>query len=214
MATVLLLLSLATAAAAVVLWRAASKQEQPAPELEPAPESQSVAPTPELASEPALEPEPAPELTAEPEPEPAPAPELEPEPTPEPEPAPKPEPEHHARLVLPGAFKRERRSWAEAKNFEFLKSDEYLEDEWARGAASNGASPKDIVAGNVFGHEMLLMDLGGVNVMAMRTGSASEEVIDFRRHGALQQESSEDLLEAFSTEEFTALATDTAVAQR
>ncbi|MDN6261800.1 hypothetical protein [Corynebacterium casei] len=214
MATVLLLLSLATAAAAVVLWRAASKHEQPAPELEPAPESQSVAPTPELASEPALEPEPAPELTAEPEPEPAPAPELEPEPTPEPEPAPKPEPEHHARLVLPGAFKRERRSWAEAKNFEFLKSDEYLEDEWARGAASNGASPKDIVAGNVFGHEMLLMDLGGVNVMAMRTGSASEEVIDFRRHGALQQESSEDLLEAFSTEEFTALATDTAVAQR
>lgn len=214
MATVLLLLSLATAAAAVVLWRAASKQEQPAPELEPAPESQSVAPTPELASEPALEPEPAPELTAEPEPEPAPAPEPEPEPTPEPEPAPKPEPEHHARLVLPGAFKRERRSWAEAKNFEFLKSDEYLEDEWARGAASNGASPKDIVAGNVFGHEMLLMDLGGVNVMAMRTGSASEEVIDFRRHGALQQESSEDLLEAFSTEEFTALATDTAVAQR
>ncbi len=227
MATVLLLLSLATATAAVVLWRAASKQEQPAPELEPAPtpEPESVAPTPEPAAEPALEPEPAPELT-EPEPEPEPAPEPDPEPIPEPapqpepapEPAPKPEPksepEHHARLVLPGAFKRERRSWAEAKNFEFLKSDEYLEDEWARGAASNGASPKDIVAGNVFGHEMLLMDLGGVNVMAMRTGSASEEVIDFRRHGALQQESSEDLLEAFSTEEFTALATDTAVAQR
>src|SRR5699024_7761925 len=106
------------------------------------------------------------------------------------------------------------RHWAEAKNFEFLKSDEYLEDEWFRGAASNGASPRDIVVGNVFGHEMLLMDLGGVNVMAMRTGSATEEVIDFRRRDALEQESSEDLFEAFSHDDFIALATDTAVAQR
>src|SRR5699024_11896042 len=61
---------------------------------------------------------------------------------------------------------------------------------------------------------MLLMDLGGINVMAMRTGAASEEVIDFRRGDALTQESSQDLMEAFATEEFTALATDTAVAER
>src|SRR5699024_10860809 len=121
---------------------------------------------------------------------------------------------HHARLVLPGAVKRERKHWAEAKNFEFLKPDDYLANEWTRGAAASGAAPRDICVGNVFGHEMLLMYLGGLNVMAMRTGAASEEVIDFRRGDALTQESSQDLMEAFATEEFTALATDTAVAER
>lgn len=212
MATVLLLLSLGAAGAALALWRAANKQDQPAakPESEPTPEAQALSEPPaELADGPKAETpvEPAAEPKVE-------EPDLEPEPQPPAEPAVEPKAEHHPRLVLPGAFKRERRNWAEEKNFEFLKSDEYLEDEWARGAASNGASPKDIVVGNVFGHEMLLMDLGGVNVMAMRTGSASAEVLDFRRHGALQQESSEDLLEAYSTDDFTVLATNTAVAQR
>ncbi|APT83493.1 hypothetical protein [Corynebacterium ammoniagenes] len=215
MAIVLLLLSLGAAAAAVALWRAANNQEQPTserePKLEPQPEPQS-----EAQQEREVEPEavPAPEPEPEPTAESAPEPEPEPEAEPEPAPAPAAEPEHHARLMLPGTLKRERRHWAEAKNFEFLKSDEYLEDEWFRGAASNGASPRDIVVGNVFGHEMLLMDLGGVNVMAMRTGSATEEVIDFRRRDAIEQESSEDLFEAFSHDDFIALATDTAVAQR
>src|SRR5699024_5207580 len=189
MAIVLLLLSLGAAAAAVVLWRAANNQEQPTserePELEPQPEPQPQAqPEPEAEPEAAPAPEPEPEPTAESAPEPEPEPEAEPEPAP----APAAEPEHHARLMLPGTLKRERRHWAEAKNFEFLKSDEYLQHEWFRGAASNGASPRDIVVGNVFGHEMLLMDLGGVNVMAMRTGSATEEVIDFRRRDAIEQE--------------------------
>ena len=61
-----------------------------------------------------------------------------------------------------------------------MKSDPYLVDEWTRGVASTGAAPKDIVAGNVYGHEMLLMDIDGVNVMAMRTGAASDMVVDFR----------------------------------
>ena len=217
MAIVLLLLSLGAAVAAIALWRAANKQELPAPapaaqpeiEAEAQPESE-----PKLSSEvePAPLPEPLPEPMAETEAEPDSEPA--PEPVPEPEPQPQAQPEHHARLMLPGALKRERRHWAEAKNFEFLKSDDYLADEWTRGAAASGAAPRDIVVGNVFGHEMLLMDLGGINVMAMRTGAATEEVIDFRRDNALMQESSNDLLEAFSAADFTALATDTAVAQR
>ena len=225
MAIVLLLLSLGAAVAAIALWRAANKQELPAPapaaqpeiEAEAQPESE-----PKLSSEaePAPLPEPLPEPMAETEAEPDSEPAPEPEPVPEPEPQPQvqpptqAQPEHHARLMLPGALKRERRHWAEAKNFEFLKSDDYLADEWTRGAAASGAAPRDIVVGNVFGHEMLLMDLGGINVMAMRTGAATEEVIDFRRDNALMQESSNDLLEAFSAADFTALATDTAVAQR
>ncbi|NWO15269.1 MAG: hypothetical protein HLX46_00135 [Corynebacterium sp.] len=213
MAIVLLLLSLGAAVAAIALWRAANKQELPAPAPAAQPEIEAEAqpePEPKLSSEvePAPLPEPLPEPMAETEAEP------DSEPAPEPEPQPQAQPEHHARLMLPGALKRERRHWAEAKNFEFLKSDDYLADEWTRGAAASGAAPRDIVVGNVFGHEMLLMDLGGINVMAMRTGAASEEVIDFRRDNALMQESSNDLLEAFSAADFTALATDTAVAQR
>lgn len=221
MAIVLLLLSLGAAVAAIALWRAANKQELPAPAPAAQPEIEAEAqpePEPKLSSEaePAPLPEPLPEPMAETEAEPdsEPAPEPEPEPQPQAQPPTQAQPEHHARLMLPGALKRERRHWAEAKNFEFLKSDDYLADEWTRGAAASGAAPRDIVVGNVFGHEMLLMDLGGINVMAMRTGAASEEVIDFRRANALTQESSNDLLEAFSAADFTALATDTAVAQR
>lgn len=225
MAIVLLLLSLGAAVAAIALWRAANKQELPAPAPAAQPEIEAEAqpePEPKLSSEvePAPLPEPLPEPMAETEAEPDSEPAPEPEPVPEPEPQPQAQPptqaqpEHHARLMLPGAIKRERRHWAEAKNFEFLKSDDYLADEWTRGAAASGAAPRDIVVGNVFGHEMLLMDLGGINVMAMRTGAATEEVIDFRRDNALMQESSDDLLEAFSAADFTALATDTAVAQR
>lgn len=219
MAIVLLLLSLGAAVAAIALWRAANKQELPAPTPAAQPEIEAEAqpePEPKLSSE--AEPTPAPELEEEPEPslEPLPEPTAEPEPErqPQAQPPTQAQPEHHARLMLPGALKRERRHWAEAKNFEFLKSDDYLADEWTRGAAASGAAPRDIVVGNVFGHEMLLMDLGGINVMAMRTGAATEEVIDFRRDNALVQESSNDLLEAFSAADFTALATDTAVAQR
>lgn len=221
MAIVLLLLSLGAAVAAIALWRAANKQElhAPAPAAQPEIEAEAQPePEPKLPSEvePAPLPEPLPEPMAETEAEPdsEPAPEPEPVPEPEPQPPTQAQPEHHTRLMLPGALKRERRHWAEAKNFEFLKSDDYLADEWTRGAAASGAAPRDIVVGNVFGHEMLLMDLGGINVMAMRTGAASEEVIDFRRANALTQESSNDLLEAFSAADFTALATDTAVAQR
>ena len=194
-----------------------------------------------LASTPAAPaPEPPAESSAEAAPEsaPDPAPEQDPEPTPErgPDQEPSNEPNHERshdpsqetasenrapskphtrhRPILPGTLRRERRSWAEAKGFEFMKSDPYLVDEWTRGVASTGAAPKDIVAGNVYGHEMLLMDIDGVNVMAMRTGAASDMVVDFRRFDREDTKASEDLHLAMTLEGFDVYSSDSAVTER
>lgn len=186
----------------------------------PATEAAASAPAPESAPEPAPEtpPQREPEPTDEPEPEqdgePAPEPEHQstPETTSE-HPAPsKPHARH--RPILPGTMRRERRNWAEAKGFEFMKADPYLVDEWTRGVASTGAAPKDIVAGNVYGHEMLLMDIDGVNVMAMRTGAASDMVVDFRRFDRDDAKASEDLLLAMAIEGFDVYSSDSAVTER
>ena len=133
---------------------------------------------------------------------------------PESEPRPHSKPHTRHRPVLPGTMRRERRNWAEAKGFEFMKSDPYLVDEWTRGVASTGAAPKDIVAGNVYGHEMLLMDIDGVNVMAMRTGAASDMVVDFRRFDRDDAKASEDLLLAMTIEGFDVYSSDSAVTER
>ena len=190
-----------------------------------------------LASSPAA---PAPESHAEATPESAPESETQqdPEPTPErgPDQEPSNEPKHERshnpsqetasenrapskphtrhRPILPGTLRRERRKWAEAKGFEFMKSDPYLVDEWTRGVASTGAAPKDIVAGNVYGHEMLLMDIDGVNVMAMRTGAASDMVVDFRRFDREDTKASEDLHLAMTLEGFDVYSSDSAVTER
>lgn len=190
-----------------------------------------------LASSPAA---PAPESHAEAAPESAPESETQqdPEPTPErgPDQEPSNEPKHERshnpsqetasenrapskphtrhRPILPGTLRRERRSWAEAKGFEFMKSDPYLVDEWTRGVASTGAAPKDIVAGNVYGHEMLLMDIDAVNVMAMRTGTASDMVVDFRRFDREDTKASEDLHLAMTLEGFDVYSSDSAVTER
>lgn len=146
----------------------------------------------------------------------------EPEPTAEPEPTPVAKPAGPRRdSIIPGALRRERRQWAEKNGFSFAKHDEYLVDEWTRGAAAGGAAPKDIVQGSAFGHEMVLMDLGGVNVMAMRAGAATEIVVDFRRADRDQRTDRttgeadfDDLLEVGHIGDFTAYATDAAVASR
>lgn len=119
-----------------------------------------------------------------------------------------------ANLHLPGTMHRYRKEWAEDNGFEMSKSDDYLVDEWFRGAAATGAVPKDIVSGEAYGHELVLMDLGGVNVMAMRTGAASDEVVDFRREHLEATESSDDLMEAVNVCGFDIFATDAGVAQR
>lgn len=168
--------------------------EAPAPT--PAPESPvELEPEPEPVPEPKPEPEPRPNLTLVPESEPTDREEEseeEPKPVPEPPvsavrtvkaqpPASAPVQHRSSGLQLPGATRRERKSWAESHGFTFTRTDEYLVDEWRRGAASTGAPARDIVIGDAFGHELLLMDLGGINVMAMRTGSASDVVVDCRR---------------------------------
>lgn len=160
--------------------------EPPVAEEKPAPEPSAPA-RPVMAAPPAQEPQPTPSADA-PAPEDDPA--LEPAPEPEAEPEPEPAAKQAAKttassrasgLQLPGATRRERKSWAEERGFTFTRTDEYLVDEWRRGAAATGAPARDIVIGDAFGHELLLMDLGGINVMAMRTGAASDTVVDFRR---------------------------------
>lgn len=126
----------------------------------------------------------------------------------------KPKPVGRPRPLIPGTIRRERKNWAETRGFEYMKSDQYLVDEWTRGVASSGAAPKDIVAGNVYGHEMLLMDIDGVNVMAMRTGAASDVVIDFQRFDGQEAEMSEDLLLAMNIEGFEVYSSDRGVTER
>lgn len=157
--------------------------EPPVAEEEPDPEASAPA-RPVLAASPTPQPEPEPTPTVAPAPKDEPVPE--PEAEPEAEPAAKPTAKTTASsrasgLQLPGATRRERKSWAEERGFTFTRTDEYLVDEWRRGAAATGAPARDIVIGDAFGHELLLMDLGGINVMAMRTGAASDTVVDFRR---------------------------------
>ena len=199
---------------------ASSVAPERAPAADPATPASVSAPTPEPKPEPTPKPAPQqePESTGEPDPEP----DGEPAPEPNPQPSHEPTSEHPApsktharhRPILPGTMRRERRNWAEAKGFEFMKADPYLVDEWTRGVASTGVAPKDIVAGNVYGHEMLLMDIDGVNVMAMRTGAASDMVVDFRRFDRDDAKASEDLLLAMAIEGFDVYSSDSAVTER
>ncbi|WP_408926694.1 hypothetical protein [Corynebacterium marquesiae] len=199
---------------------ASSVAPERAPAADPATPASVSAPTPEPKPEPTPKPAPQqePESTGEPDPEP----DGEPAPEPNPQPSHEPTSEHPApsktharhRPILPGTMRRERRNWAEAKGFEFMKADPYLVDEWTRGVASTGVAPKDIVAGNVYGHEMLLMDIDGVNVMAMRTGAASDMVVDFRRFDRDDAKASEDLLLAMTIEGFDVYSSDSAVTER
>lgn len=189
MSTIAFALAAFAAGAAALLWRFDARQ-RPRPEREPVAER-----------------EPEAEVDLQPQPPPQP-------PEEQPASAPAPAPERRHGLTLPLALRRERRAWAEEKGFEFSRSDDWLNDEWSRGAAAGGAAAKDIVSGQAYGHEMLLMDLGGVNVMAVRRGAASDVVIDARRISAPEEESSADLIEALTLGEFRVLATDTGVAQR
>lgn len=159
-------------------------------------------------------------LPVEPEPLPEPEPEPEPEPQVEPEPEPEPEPEEPKRqhVKLPSFPKRERKHWAADRGFSFSKSDVYLTDEWSRGAAATGASPKDVVAGvvDVLGaeYEMYLADLDHIPVMAMRRGAASDVVVDARRVGELLDDDSDDLLPVTQVSGFAILSNDFGAAER
>lgn len=173
------------------------------------------------------EPEAEPVHAEEPEPtvEPAIATELETTPEPEAEPAveasAEPAPAHsfaeraeRARHLVPGSARRERKAFGQQRGWEYIKHDSYLADEWTRGAAARGQEPRDIVAGSVRGHETLLFDMGSIPVMAMRTGAASDIVVDFRRAGEEAENHSEDLVYVREEEGFEVFATDAGVGQR
>ncbi|OFP20112.1 hypothetical protein HMPREF2996_06910 [Corynebacterium sp. HMSC066C02] len=197
--------------------------------------------TPDSPSEPALaeEPEPAPEpdIITEPEPEPVAEPDPVAEPATEPtadaaeepaaaepseEPAAEPqaaapsfaERAERAKYLVPGSARRERKAFGQQRGWEYLKHDSYLADEWTRGAAARGHEPRDIVAGTVRGHETLLFDMGAIPVMAMRTGAASDIVVDFRRAGEEIENLSEDLLYVREEEGFEVFSSDAGVGQR
>ena len=144
-------------------------------------------------------------------------PEPEPEPTPEPKTEPEPEnPKASPKLKnrFPLGLRRERKAWAEERGWGFRKTDDYLVDEWSRGAAATGAAPRNIAVGEAFGHETLLMDLGGTNVMAMRTGALASVVVDMRRRGIVQEDVSDDLFEVKTIGDFDVFATDTGATER
>ncbi len=173
------------------------------------------------------EPEAEPVHAEEPEPTVEPAIATEPETTPEPEAEPaveasaEPAPAHsfaeraeRARHLVPGSARRERKAFGQQRGWEYIKHDSYLADEWTRGAAARGQEPRDIVAGSARGHETLLFDMGSIPVMAMRTGAASDIVVDFRRAGEEAENHSEDLVYVREEEGFEVFATDAGVGQR
>ena len=152
--------------------------------------------------------------------EPAPAPHAAPEPKPahtelaveaQPVAEPRPRPRHS---FVPGSARRERKAFGQQRGWDYTKHDSYLADEWTRGAAARGAEPKDIIAGTVRGHETLLFDMAGIPVAAMRTGAASDIVIDARRTGETVETPSEDLVQVCELEGFDIWASDAGVAQR
>lgn len=117
---------------------------------------------------------------------------------------------------LPGAKQRsrkERREWAEANGFEYAREDEFLQDEWRRGAASAGEPVKDVLTGTRFGHETRIADIGGTTVVAMGTGMESGVVVDMRRE-ADAVGATEDLVAVAELEGFRVFGSEAGPAER
>lgn len=116
-----------------------------------------------------------------------------------------------------------RRVWAETNGFRFAKTDSTLVGQWQRGAASTGAAPRDIATGQAHHHDVCVMELGGVTVIAMTTGEESDVVVDMRRDGfedATKPSSkqgllpADDLVEVERAAGFTIWGTDPGPVQR
>ena len=205
---------------------------QPAPTEEPAPV--------ESAEETQSQPEPDPALEEEREPEPTPEPEAEPtarkastrwklpklgkaaksakrgnsdasaEPA-ETDPAAQDEPTAEKPKPKTPKNRKAWREWAEENGFTYAKEDEFLADEWTRGAASSGVVLKDVLTGTRFGHETRIADIAGTPVVAMGTGMPSDVVVDMRRG---VEGPTEDLVKVSELEGFTVLASDAGPVER
>ena len=77
--------------------------------------------------------------------------------------------------------------WARRHGFAFPAPQDSFVGQWHRGAAAGGAAPQDVATGTAFGHDTVVAELGGVGVVAMRTGEESDVVVDFRREHAAQE---------------------------
>lgn len=122
----------------------------------------------------------------------------------------------HLPTKLPGAKQRsrkERREWAEANGFEYAREDEFLQDEWGRGAASAGEPVTDVLTGTRFGHETRIADIGGTTVVAMGTGMESGVVVDVRRK-ATASGATEDLVAVAEIEGFRVYGSEAGPAER
>lgn len=108
---------------------------------------------------------------------------------------------------------RERKSWAEANGFSYVKQDSSLVDEWQRGAAATGSAIANVASGNWSGHETVIADVGATTVVAMSTGAVSDVVVDMRREG-FTAASSDDLVEVAQVGDFVVFGTDAGVVQR
>lgn len=103
------------------------------------------------------------------------------------------------------------REWGEENGFTYAKEDEFLADEWTRGAASSGVVLKDVLTGTRFGHETRIADIAGTPVVAMGTGMPSDVVVDMRRG---VEGPAEDLVKVSELEGFTVLASDAGPVER
>lgn len=237
MGYILLGLSALALAGAGILWRADAQDKSRTSENDTAPSD--VEPAEDVRDEPApreeealAEPEPQPEVEPEKEPEPQLEAEEEEEPQPEPETA-EESPKTHSRWsALTGAFstklpknlptklpgekqrsRKERREWAEANGFEYAREDEFLQDEWGRGAASAGEPVTDVLTGTRFGHETRIADIGGTTVVAMGTGMESGVVVDVRRK-ATASGATEDLVAVAEIEGFRVYGSEAGPVER
>lgn len=225
---VLLILAIAALAAGVALlwWDQRQRTTHSSTDVADSTIEPELEPQPEPVPEPECEPTPEPEAAPEPTPEPAPAtPDSDPaeeatddatdDATEEPLPAPRfAERAERAKHLVPGSARRERKAFGQQRGWDYAKHDSYLADEWTRGAAARGQEPKDIIAGTVRGHETLLFDMGAIPVMAMRTGAASDIVVDIRRVGETVDNPSEDLVHVCTEEGFDVYASEAGVGQR
>ncbi|OFL90862.1 hypothetical protein [Corynebacterium sp. HMSC055D05] len=107
-----------------------------------------------------------------------------------------------------------RRAWARQHGFTFAKVDDLLAAEWRRGAASAGATAREVVSGSAFGHDLHLADLGETTVLAVPTGREADVVVDMRRDGFEPTQRDDDLVEATREGAFTVHATSVGPARR
>lgn len=94
------------------------------------------------------------------------------------------EPAKRSEPARRGSNRRARKLWARRHGFAFPAPQDSFAGQWHRGAAAGGAAPQDVATGTAFGHDTVVAELGGVGVVAMRTGEESDVVVDFRREHA------------------------------